>query len=179
MSGDRPGTELPRGSPTGAAGAARCAVSRRSSTRARPGTLAAGAVRGSSGDTQPFSTGKIRARLMGLGGCLGALAFKPPNAGFVVALMIAGLLATGWRLLTRPLRLLQPRITRRNIFSYEGGLFLQTNGSVPNGPCFRISGHVAAAWIFRQPQAYRYRRREQRFRRGSENITQFPDQILP
>src|SRR6202040_685184 len=36
----------------------------------------------------------------------------------------------------------------KTVWNYEGGLFLQTNGSIPNGPCFRISGHVAAPGFF-------------------------------
>ena len=64
----------------------------------------------------------------------------------------------------------------RNVVNYEGGLFLQTNGAVPNGPCFRISGHVAAPGFFDNLKRVDTDMGAT-FRRGSESVTHFPDTI--
>jgi hypothetical protein len=102
------------------------------------------------------------------------------KVGFVVALMVAGLLAKGVDI-DAPLAAAPPAATppanhEKNIFNYEGGLFLQTNGAVPNGPCFRISGHVAAPGFFDNLKRIDTDAGAT-FRRGSESVTQFPDQI--
>jgi hypothetical protein len=64
----------------------------------------------------------------------------------------------------------------KTVWNYEGGLFLQTNGSIPNGPCFRISGHVAAAGFFDNLKRIDTDSGTV-FRRGSETVTQFPDHV--
>ena len=70
-----------------------------------------------------------------------------------------------------------PRSTHdKTVWNYDGGLFLQTNGSIPNGPCFRISGHVAAAGFFDNLKRIDTDSGAV-FRRGSENVTQFPDHV--
>ena len=100
------------------------------------------------------------------------------NAISVVALIVAELLATGVGIGAPPpgaARLPAPN-HEKNVWNYEGGLFLQTNGSVPDGPCFRISGHVAAPGFFDNLKRVDTDMGAT-FRRGSENVTQFPDQI--
>jgi hypothetical protein len=94
---------------------------------------------------------------------------------FVVALVVAGLLAICVGIAVTAAGAPEPN-HERNIFNYEGGLFLQTNGAVPNGPCFRISGHVAAPGFFDNLKRIDTDAGAT-FRRGSENVTQFPDQI--
>jgi hypothetical protein len=64
----------------------------------------------------------------------------------------------------------------KTVWNYEGGLFLQTNGSIPNGPCFRISGHVAAAGFFDNLKRIDTDSGTV-FRRGSETVTQFPEHV--
>lgn len=64
----------------------------------------------------------------------------------------------------------------KTVWNYEGGLFLQTNGSIPNGPCFRISGHVAAAGFFDNLKRIDTDSGAV-FRRGSDSVTQFPDHV--
>jgi hypothetical protein len=117
------------------------------------------------------------------------LRFRLPSnvssvATLVVALFIAELLATGVGIGAPPPG--NPGAARaaagpganhdKNVWNYEGGLFLQTNGSIPNGPCFRISGHVAAPGFFDNLKRIDTDDGAT-FRRGSENVTQFPDQI--
>jgi hypothetical protein len=64
----------------------------------------------------------------------------------------------------------------KTVWNYEGGLFLQTNGSIPNGPCFRISGHVAAPGFFDNLKRVDTDSGAV-FRRGSETVTHFPDML--
>jgi hypothetical protein len=99
-------------------------------------------------------------------------------AVFVVALVVAELFATGVGIGSpspNPAPVPAPN-HEKNVWNYEGGIFLQTNGSVPNGPCFRISGHVAAPGFFDNLKRIDTDMGAT-FRRGSENITQFPDQL--
>jgi hypothetical protein len=100
-------------------------------------------------------------------------------AVFVVALIVAELLATGvGNAVPPPDPAGFPASNHeRNVFNYEGGLFMLTNGSIPNGPCFRIEGRVAAPGFFDN-----LKRIDDdmgaTFRRGSENVTQFPNQVF-
>ena len=64
----------------------------------------------------------------------------------------------------------------KTVWNYEGGLYLQTNGSIPNGPCFRISGHVAAPGFFDNLKRIDTDGGAV-FRRGNESVTQFPAQL--
>jgi hypothetical protein len=108
-----------------------------------------------------------------------ALRFRvQASALFVVALVVAELLATGVGIATPPPAAPGAPAANyeKNVWNYEGGIFLQTNGSVPNGPCFRISGHVAAPGFFDNLKRIDTDLGAT-FRRGSENITQFPDQL--
>jgi hypothetical protein len=65
----------------------------------------------------------------------------------------------------------------KTVWNYEGGLFLVTNGSIPNGPCFRISGHVEAPGFFDNLKRIDTDAGAE-FRRGKEPVTQFPVQVL-
>lgn len=93
----------------------------------------------------------------------------------VVALIVAGLLAASVGFAVPAAGTPEPN-HEKNVFNYEGGLFLQTNGSVPNGPCFRISGHVAAPGFFDNLKRVDTDMGAT-FRRGAENVTHFPDTI--
>ena len=64
----------------------------------------------------------------------------------------------------------------KNVWNYEGGIFLQSNGSIPNGPCFRISGHVAAPGFFDNLKRIDTDAGAV-FRRGRETVTHFPDEL--
>ena len=64
----------------------------------------------------------------------------------------------------------------KNVWSYEGGLFVITNGSIPNGPCFRLAGRVTGGDFFEH-----LKRIDKDggtiFRRGSDNVENFPDRL--
>jgi hypothetical protein len=63
------------------------------------------------------------------------------------------------------------------VSNYVGGVFFETDGSLPNGVCFRVSGRVYSADFFDQlkrvegPQGVV-------FRRGQETVALFPDELL-
>jgi hypothetical protein len=64
------------------------------------------------------------------------------------------------------------------IWNYDGGIILVTDGSVPDGPCFRISGRVSAPSFFDNLKRIDRNDSETIFRRGTETVTQFPDQLI-
>ena len=64
----------------------------------------------------------------------------------------------------------------KTVWNYDGGLFLQTNGSIPDGPCFRISGHVEAPGFFNNLKRVDTDSGAV-FRRGNDTVTQFPDRL--
>jgi len=73
-----------------------------------------------------------------------------------------------------PSLLSQPRDT---VWNYDGGVPLETNGAILNGPCFRVKGWVSA------PDFFDHLKRIDSdsgtvFRRGSETLTQFPDHVV-
>jgi hypothetical protein len=65
----------------------------------------------------------------------------------------------------------------RTVWNYDGGVELVTNGSIPNGPCFRINGRVSA------PDFFEHLKRIDTdtgtvFRRGPDPVTHFPDYVV-
>ena len=65
----------------------------------------------------------------------------------------------------------------KSVWRYDGGLLFETDGSLPNGVCFRVSGNVTS------PEFFDHLKRIDDghgtvFRRGLETVTQFPDQLL-
>src|SRR2546423_12618618 len=65
----------------------------------------------------------------------------------------------------------------KNVWNYEGGVSLITNGSIPDGPCFRINGRVTAPGFFDNLKRIDTDKGAV-FRRGMETITSFPDEVL-
>jgi hypothetical protein len=65
----------------------------------------------------------------------------------------------------------------KNIWNYTGGLALITNGSLPNGACFRLQGHVTAPGFFDNLKRVDTKQGAI-FRRGSEVVTHFPAQVV-
>lgn len=64
----------------------------------------------------------------------------------------------------------------KTVWNYEGGLFVITNGSIPNGPCFRLAGRVTSGDFFDHLKRID-RESGTIFRRGSEAVENFPDQL--
>ena len=61
----------------------------------------------------------------------------------------------------------------KNTWSYDGGIFLDTEGEIPGGACFRIRGHVTAEDFFEN-----LKREDTNsgtiYRRGNDIVTEFP-----
>jgi hypothetical protein len=64
----------------------------------------------------------------------------------------------------------------KNTWTYDGGIFLETDGAIPGGACFRVKGHVTADDFFENLK------REDTisgtlFRRGNDIVTEFPKHL--
>ena len=64
----------------------------------------------------------------------------------------------------------------RNVWSYDGGVFFETDGSLPGGACFRIHGQMSSDDFF---DGLRRIDTDQTtfFERGKDTITKFPDSV--
>jgi len=60
---------------------------------------------------------------------------------------------------------------------YYGGIFLVTDGEIPDGPCFRINGRVTSGTFFDDLKAFDSADGTT-FRKGTNEVTQFPDKLL-
>ena len=71
----------------------------------------------------------------------------------------------------------QPKHERDKIvWNYDGGVFLETDGAIPGGACFRVKGRMTA------PDFFDNLKREDTtsgtlFRRGNEILTEFPKEL--
>lgn len=64
----------------------------------------------------------------------------------------------------------------KTVWNYEGGLFVMTNGSIPNGPCFRLAGRVTSGDFFDRLKRID-RESGTIFRRGPDTVENFPSQL--
>ena len=66
-----------------------------------------------------------------------------------------------------------PHNRDKNTWSYDGGIFMDTDGALPGGACFRIKGHVTSADFFEN-----LKREDSNsgtvFRRGNDIVREFP-----
>jgi hypothetical protein len=69
-----------------------------------------------------------------------------------------------------------PTPADKNTWNYTGGVSLITNGSLPNGACFRLQGHLSAPGFFDNLKRIDTNQGAT-FRRGSEVVTHFPAQV--
>lgn len=65
----------------------------------------------------------------------------------------------------------------KSVWNYDGGVFLETDGAIPGGACFRVKGRLTA------PDFFDNLKREDTtsgtlFRRGNDILTEFPKQLL-
>jgi hypothetical protein len=65
----------------------------------------------------------------------------------------------------------------KGVWNYDGGIVLVTDGSIPNGPCFRVKGRVTAPHFFDNLKRIDNESSGTIFRRGNETVTHFPDQV--
>jgi hypothetical protein len=65
----------------------------------------------------------------------------------------------------------------KTVWNYEGGLTVITNGSIPNGPCFRLVGRVTSGDFFDHLKRID-RETGTSFRHDSAPVETFPDQLV-
>src|ERR1700741_753575 len=65
----------------------------------------------------------------------------------------------------------------KSVWNYDGGIMVLTDGSIPDGPCFRISGRLTAPKFFDNLKRVDTNSGAL-FRRGAETVDAFPDQLL-
>ena len=65
----------------------------------------------------------------------------------------------------------------KSVWRYDGGLLFETDGSLPNGVCFRVSGNVTSPEFFDNLKRIDDGHGTV-FRHRVETVTQFPDQLL-
>lgn len=63
------------------------------------------------------------------------------------------------------------------VWNYDGGVFFETDGSLPNGVCFRVSGHLRSPTFFDNLKRIDTEQGVV-FRRGTETVAQFPDELV-
>jgi len=65
----------------------------------------------------------------------------------------------------------------KSVWNYDGGIIFATDGSLPNGVCFRVNGEVNAGEFFNNLKRVDDERGTQ-FRRGTETPTHFPGELF-
>jgi hypothetical protein len=65
----------------------------------------------------------------------------------------------------------------KNVWNYDGGVYFATDGSLPNGVCFRVSGNLNAPDFFLNLKRINDDKGTI-FRRGTETVTHFPDELF-
>jgi len=66
----------------------------------------------------------------------------------------------------------------KTVWNYDGGIFLDTDGVLPGGFCFRVVGRLTAPDFFDDLKRIDTPGLNTIFRRGKEAVTQFPSQLL-
>jgi hypothetical protein len=95
------------------------------------------------------------------------------------AILIAALLLCG-----RPLTLAlagqkpgdKPKRIPKTIWNFDGGVFLETDGSLSDNTCFRLAGHMADKGFFDNLKRIDDNQGT-RYIRGKEIVTEFPDHL--
>jgi hypothetical protein len=68
------------------------------------------------------------------------------------------------------------RPQEKTVWNYDGGVFFETDGTLPNGVCFRISGRMTAQDFFDNLKRVDTVAGAI-FRRGTQTVTQFPESV--
>jgi hypothetical protein len=64
----------------------------------------------------------------------------------------------------------------KTVWNYDGGILMVTDGSIPNGPCFRVNGKVTAGDFFENLKRVDTGSGTF-FRRGNDIVTEFPERL--
>jgi hypothetical protein len=66
----------------------------------------------------------------------------------------------------------------KTIWNYDGGVFLETDGALSDGTCFRVAGRVTSGHFFDDLKRIDDKGVDTVFVRGKEAVTQFPERLL-
>src|SRR5262245_27817803 len=61
----------------------------------------------------------------------------------------------------------------KTVWNYDGGIEIVTDGSIPDGPCFRLHGRVTAPEFFVRLKRIDFENAETVFRRGGEEVKEY------
>jgi hypothetical protein len=64
------------------------------------------------------------------------------------------------------------------VWNYDGGIVMITDGSLPNGACFRVAGRLTSPNFFDNLKRVDTTDSGTVFRRGTQTLTEFPDRLL-
>src|SRR5277367_1298214 len=67
---------------------------------------------------------------------------------------------------------------KQTIWNYDGGVFLETDGTLPSGICFRVAGRVTSGQFFDDLKRIDDKGVDTVFRRGKETVTHFPEHLF-
>jgi len=68
------------------------------------------------------------------------------------------------------------RPQEKAVWNYDGGVFFETDGTLPNGVCFRVTGRMTSQDFFDDLKRVDTENGAT-FRRGSESVSQFPETV--
>jgi hypothetical protein len=66
----------------------------------------------------------------------------------------------------------------KTVWNYDGGIVVITDGSLPNGACFRVAGRLTSPTFFDNLKRVDTTDSGTIFRRGTQTLTEFPDRLL-
>jgi hypothetical protein len=92
-----------------------------------------------------------------------------------IALAAILLFTPGTALAQKPAKNQKP--LPRTVWNYDGGVLFETDGSLPNGACFRVSGRLEAPTFFENLKRVDTDDGAL-FRRGQETVSKFPEALL-
>src|SRR5213078_4417538 len=64
----------------------------------------------------------------------------------------------------------------KSVWNYDGGVFFETDGSLPNGVCFRVHGQMSSGDFFNGLKRIDTDQSTV-FQRGNETVTKFSDSV--
>ena len=98
-------------------------------------------------------------------------------AAFFLALSLAALPCASFSQATSDKKKRAKGPSEKFFANYANGVTFATDGSLPNGPCFRITGHVSGGDFFFDLKRFDFEDAETVFRRGDKTVTEFPERL--
>lgn len=99
------------------------------------------------------------------------------NLSRITCLALAGIFLCSTAAAQSKKKSKRPKPVETDVRNYYGGVFLIGDGGIPDGPCFRINGRVTSAEFFNELKSFNSENGVT-FRRGTEEVNEFPDRLL-